>query len=114
MSEVDPLLAEAECRTKEVTLPSGQKVIVREITMAEFSEYGESMGSKPGEKAGAVQAKREDALVALLVGAVITAEGKPRFTADAARKIARSARVASPIVSAIMEVSGFGPAEKKG
>jgi hypothetical protein len=102
MATVDPLLIEAEEQRRTVTLASGQKVIVRELTMSEFAAYGDAMGGKGDD------AKRTDALARLFATAIIREDGSPRFTVAEAFKIARSARVAAPIVQGIMDASGFG------
>lgn len=108
----------AQTRTRVVPIKdeAGEdiEVLVREVGAQEFATYGEL--SK--DKAGRVKAQ------AYLLSCCIVEEVnriepdsgtelKPVYTAEEAEDIARSARVSMPIVSAIMELSGFGDEEKK-
>jgi len=107
MSEIDPLLVEADEQRRSVTLPSGQVVLIRELTMTEFAAYGAAMGTKGTDE------QRTEALARMFSCAIIREDGTPRFTLAEARKIASRARVAAPIASAIMDASGFGDGAKK-
>lgn len=90
----DSLLALAAVRKKAVKI-EGQKYFVREVGAVEFAAYGVEQKSD-----------RQEAVSKLLASCVVDEEGKELLTLDEARTIAKTARVALPLVNAIMEVSG--------
>lgn len=103
----------AQTRTRVVPISDGDggvvKVLVREVGADEFAAYGEMLKDK---RAGRIQAQ------AFLLSCCIVEETSedplaPVYTAEEAVDIARSTRVSMPIVSAIMDLSGFSDEEKK-
>lgn len=108
MTAVDPLLQEAEQRIKTITIGKIEAT-VRELNMIEFAGYGEAMAGK-----GKDDTARTEAIARMLSTAVIKEDGAPRWSLAEARKVANTARIATPLVAAIMELSGFGiePAKK--
>lgn len=105
----------AQTRTRVVPIKDesgeGVEVLVREVGADEFAMYGEMLDKKK-LNAGRIAAQ------AYLLSCCIVEETEsdplsPVYTPEEAIDIARSARVSMPIVSAIMELSGFGDEEKK-
>jgi hypothetical protein len=94
------LLSAAIRRSAEVTI-DGVVYTVRELSAAEFAEYGR------------VAATDRDRSHALILAAGLIEDDAPILTLEEARTVALSARVALPLVNAIMVLSGFGPAEKE-
>lgn len=90
------LLALAALRTKAVSV-DGLEVLVQEPNAIAFAEYGRDFRS---DRAGAT--------ARLLAACVIDADGAPVLTGEEAVALARSARVSRLLMSAIMELAGFG------
>lgn len=96
----EKLLIAAAVRTKDVAI-DGATYTVRELGAAEFAEYGR-LG----------QVDRAEATAHLLAACVLD-NGAPMLTLEEARTVARSARVAIPLMQAVMQMSGYGPDEKE-
>jgi hypothetical protein len=101
VSVVERLKQKAAVRTKEVRI-DGDLFVVREVGAIAFAEYGKL-----------VSTDKHAATAVLLAECVLDDEGNRALSDQDALEIAKSARVTMPLVSAIMEVSGFGDAEKK-
>lgn len=102
VSVSDRLKQKAAVRTKEVRI-DGETFVVREVGAIAFAEYGKL-----------VKDDKQAATAALLVECVLNEDGHPALSPADALEVAKSARVTVPLVSAIMEVSGFtGDDEKK-
>jgi hypothetical protein len=96
----DQLLGIAKQRSTELTV-DGVTIVIREITAAEFAQYGMMLASGENEKA-----------IAYLIARCVTdAEGGTVLTEEQARIVAGTARVGAAIVNAFMALSGY--AEKK-
>ena len=96
------ILAACAVREKEVVV-EGEHLTVREVGALEFAEYGKLN-----------KTNRIAAVGYLLSVCVIDGPGgKPLLNADEAKQLAGSARVSMPLMAAIMELSGFGAAEKE-
>lgn len=97
----EALLAAAQVRTCEVTI-GDLKVTVREAGALEFAAYGKLQ-----------KTDRVKATAALISTCVVDESGAPLFSAEEAAPIAASARMAMPIVTAIMQLSGLVKDEKE-
>lgn len=93
------LLSAAETRSRVVDV-DGEPVRVREVGAMEFAEYGAEL-----------KKDRTRATAQLIAACVVDDEGNPVLSVDEAVKVAKSARVSMPLVTAIMELSGFGDDE---
>lgn len=76
---------------------------VREVGALEFAQYG--MLQKAGQ--------RLEATASLIAACVVGEDGASLLSMDEAMQIAKSARVATPIVGAILKLSGFGEDDEK-
>lgn len=102
VSVSERLKQKAAVRTTEVRI-DGETFTVREVGAIVFAEYGKL-----------VKDDKLAATAALLAECVLDEEGNPALSSADALEVAKSARVTMPLVSAIMEVSGFnGESEKK-
>lgn len=102
VSVSERLKQKASIRTKEVVV-DGETFVVREVGAIAFAEYGKLVKNDP-----------RAATATLLAECVLDEEGNPALSAEDSMEIAKSARVTMPLVSAIMDVSGFGgDGEKK-
>lgn len=99
MKRADWLKAATEIRTKVLPL-EGMDLTIAEPSRAAFAAYGETLKSDSAK-----------AIADLLV-ACVSIEGEP-LTAEEAMQIAAPARLATPIVAVIMELSGFGATPEK-
>lgn len=100
------LKAEAAVRTKDV-LVGKEHFTVTEIGAEDFTEYGRLLKLTPADGGG-----RQEA-TAFLLSRCVLEDGALALSMEDARVVAKSTRVALPLVSAIMELSGFGDDEKK-
>lgn len=89
------LLEASRQRSKPVVV-DGVQVDVREVGAMEFAEYGSLL-----------KTDRLKATAQLISACVVDDDGNPLLSVEEALQIARSARVAMPLVAAIMELSGF-------
>lgn len=96
----ESLLALAAVREADVLL-DGHKFKVREVSAADFALFGELGGA--GDKARAT--------AHLIAVGVVDDEGNPLLNAEEALAVAKTARVAMPLVNKIMELSGFSGKE---
>jgi hypothetical protein len=93
----------------------GQSVRVREIGTTDFAKYGEIINGKKAEKdQPAVAPDKQEATAFMISKCVVEVDSDtPLLTIEEARQIAASARVSMPIVSKVMELSGFKGEEEK-
>lgn len=95
----EKLLASAKLQTKVVEI-DGSSYVVREVSAAGFGDYGAQL-----------KKDREKATAMLVSQCLIGEDGELLLTPEEAVAVVRSARLAMPIVNAIMEVSGFSEKE---
>ncbi len=95
------LKQKATRRTAEVDI-DGDLFSVIEIDAVDFSEYG-----------AISKDNRREAVAFVLSRCVLDESGQPCLSIEDAREVAMSVRVSVPLVSKIMELSGFGGDEKK-
>lgn len=93
------LLTASKTRSKVVDV-DGEPVNVREVGALEFAEYG-----------ALLKVDRLKATAQLIAACIVDEDGNPVLTVEEATQVARSARVSMPLVTAIMELSGFGEDE---
>lgn len=96
------ILAACAVREKEVVV-EGNRLVVREVGALEFAEYGKL------NKTSRVAATGYLLSVCVLDGP----GGQPLLSPEEAEKLAASARMSMPLMAAIMQLSGFGEAEKE-
>ena len=92
----EALLNAAKTRSKVVDVGDAS-VRVREVGAMEFAEYGKTL-----------KKDKVKATASLIAACVIDDDGNPMLTVEEAGELAKSARVSMPLVTAIMELSGFG------
>lgn len=92
----EKLLAAAAVRRDKVIL-EGEAYIIREVGALEFGEYGELL-----------KKDKEKAMAKLIAACIIDEDGAPLLNAEEALQVARTARLSTPVISKIMELSGFG------
>lgn len=95
------LLLASKLRTKLVAI-DGVSYVVREVGAVAFAEYGSML-----------KTDRRKATAMLLAGCLVDEDGNPVLTVEEAFEVVGSARVSMKLVNGIMEVSGFGDAEKE-
>ena len=96
MSLKQALLAAAQLRTGTVEV-EGSTFTVREVSALAFAEYGEKL-----------KTDREAAVAGLLAQCVLDENGELLLTVEEAHVVGRNPRTATPLMSKIMELSGFG------
>lgn len=101
VSVSERLKQKAAVRTKEVRI-DGELFVVREVGAVAFADYG-----------NLIKTDKVKATARLLAECVLDEQGNSALSDDDALEVAKSARVTMPLVSAIMELSGFGDNEKK-
>jgi hypothetical protein len=110
----DKLMALAAVRFGTASI-EGQEFLVREIGTMDFARYGELANGKTDEDGKSiVTADKQEATAFLISRCVVDENHASLLTIEEARQLAASARVSMPIVSKVMELSGFqGEKEKK-
>ncbi len=90
------------------------KTRVREASTTEFSRFSELSSDQEDDKGVVIQkGSKQAANASLLAACVVDVEGNSILSEAEALEIAKSARVAMPLIQKIMELSGFkGDAEK--
>lgn len=108
----DALLSAAKVRTGTIKL-EGQLLTIREVGTEEFAKFGTTSNDKRDDKGNVIsKGDRIKGSAGLIAACVVDAEtGLPLFTEEEALPLASVARMATPIVNKIMEVSGFGEEE---
>ena len=91
----ETLLSASELRSKEIEV-LGKPAIVREPRAGVLKKYAEAVGRDIEEANGL-----------LIAACLLNPDGTPAVNAQQASKVAQNGRVALPIVTAILEVSGF-------
>jgi hypothetical protein len=86
----------ATLRTKEIDI-EGERFTVRESSAAVFAEYFRMQ-----------KTDRNGAIAMLLREAIVVPEGEEALTDADAAALARSQRVAVPLIVAVMDVNGYG------
>jgi len=89
----------ATLRTRDVVI-EGETFIVRESSAATFAEYGRLQ-----------RTDRTAAIAHLLRESIVVPDGEPGLSAKDATAIAQSQRVSLPLISAVMDLNGFGAGE---
>ena len=92
----EKLLAAAQIRRDTVEI-DGETYTVREVEAIPFGEYGNML-----------KTDRVKATAFLIAACVIDENDQPLLTLEDAAVLAKSARISMPIVSKVMELSGFG------
>jgi len=95
------LLVASAVRVGVVKL-EGEEVLVREIGTLEFAAYG-----------ALAKTDKLRATALLVAACVVDAEGAALFSESEALEIAATARIAMPLVTKVMELSGFGEEDEK-
>lgn len=109
----DKLLALAALRTGDLQV-EGETVHVRELSTPEYAEYGRLTNDQKDERGNLIsKADRLKGIAFLISTAVIDEAGVRVFSDDEAITLAKSPRVALPIVSKVMELSGTKEGEEK-
>ena len=96
-----------EVQAREVTLPDGSKHTLhfKELPVVEFRKFHMAEASEDEETRAASIAK-------LIAASLVDEDGKPAITVKDAARLNSAA--ANAIVNAVLDVNGFGKAEKNG
>lgn len=107
------LLALAQVRYDTVTI-EGKDFRVREVGTVEFAEYGVLAGDQKDDNGAVIKkGNRTEATAYLIESCLVDDEGNPLLTKEEAAAVAKSARVAMPIVNKVMELSGFNKEDEE-
>lgn len=107
------LMALAVVRYDTINI-EGEPVRVQEIGTLEFAQYGALASDRLNAKGEVLEKGSKLKATAFLISScVVDDEGALLLSEEEALTLAKSARVAMPIVNRVMELSGFKEAEEK-